>query len=93
MEKDNSFNELVNWFNFTDMLPLEALKSYAWVDLLNLNEDINRRIYIRGIYPKKTPEISDLNYDEVDGYVTFEMPFAFDNIDYTGVPFSSVVGI
>jgi hypothetical protein len=82
LEKDPSFNALVTWFNNADTLPLELLKSYAWIDLLNLNEEINRRIYLLGLYPKKTPDFGEINQTDTEGFVELDCSFAFDDISY-----------
>ena len=77
--------QLSQWFNNIDNFPLMALKTDATVTLLNLDKKPTNHIFIiEGIYPKKKMGIEGLAMDNVEGYITFDTVFAFDQIRLVG---------
>lgn len=54
----------------------------AWIETINLNG--NKRTSLTklvGVAPKKIPQI-DLDQESTDGFVTVEVEFVYDHIDY-----------
>jgi len=77
--------KLAQWFNNIDNFPLSSLKTDATVTLLNLDKKPTNHVFIiEGIYPKKKFGIEGLSMDNVEGYITFDEIFAFDQIRLLG---------
>jgi hypothetical protein len=74
------------WFKAIDLVPTRSIKAVAYVTLMTLAKIPTRVITLTGIYPKHSVPIEGLSQDEENGYVTYEMEFAFDDIIYGGIP-------
>lgn len=80
MEFDTMYRKMFTWYNLLDTVPLDSMKTEAFVELYALNETTIDKVFtFSGLYPKNVPGVQNLGYDEPSGLVTLTFQFGFDS--------------
>jgi len=86
-ETHTSYDDVINWYDYTDFisnkLGVESAKTDVNISLLGLDKTtVNKRFQYLGCFPLVKPEISGLTQDDTEGFITFDLNLAVDDVNF-----------